>query len=209
MAARAMTLAPHIEGAIRIRSSATHFAAALHRRIEAGLLGGHPHPRSNYRVVEAAPGRLQFRAADWWTAINVGLNECELRLTQPGCIHYQVRFWRWALYALGLSGILGLVGLVLFLTVDVRTYIADHQESRLPGLSVNQNLVVAWAMVVFWGFAWPWLLIALHKRPLRRLVARLISEVDAGAAARSPRSRMAPPSSLGGDPQRWPRRAFP
>ena len=59
------------------------------------------------------------------------------------------------LYALGLSGILGLVGLVLLLTVDARTYIADHQESRLPGLSVDQNLVVAWAMVVFWGSRGP------------------------------------------------------
>ena len=92
-----------------------------------------------------------------------------------------MRFWRWASFALGLSGIFGLVGVVLLLALDVRGYIARHEATMLPGLSVDQNLFVAWAMVVFWGFAWPWLLIALHKRPLRRLVARLISEVDARA----------------------------
>lgn len=37
-------------------------------------------------------------------------------------------------------------------------------------------------MVILWGFVWPWLLIALHKKPLRRLIAGLIAEVDAQAA---------------------------
>jgi len=37
-------------------------------------------------------------------------------------------------------------------------------------------------MVLFWGFVWPWLVMLLHKRSLRRLIARLIAEVDAGAA---------------------------
>jgi hypothetical protein len=34
-------------------------------------------------------------------------------------------------------------------------------------------------------FIWPWLLSSLHKRPVRGLVARLIAEVDAGAAAKT------------------------
>jgi hypothetical protein len=34
-------------------------------------------------------------------------------------------------------------------------------------------------MVLFWGFVWPWLLVALHKRPVRRLLERIIAEVDA------------------------------
>jgi hypothetical protein len=51
----------------------------------------------------------------------------------------------------------------------------------LPSLSVDQNLLVAWFMVLFWGLVWPWLLIPMHKRPLRRLVVRLITEVDAQA----------------------------
>ena len=112
---------------------------------------------------------------------NVGLNELELRFQKPGAVQYRVRYWRWASFTLGLSGILGLVGVLLLLVFDVRGYIARHEVTMLPGLSIDQNLFVAWAMVIFWGFTWPWLLIALHKRPLRRLVARLISEVDARA----------------------------
>jgi hypothetical protein len=50
-------------------------------------------------------------------------------------------------------------------------------------MSIDQNLSVAWLMVLFWGFVWPWLVIVLHKRPLRRLITRLIAEVDAGAAS--------------------------
>ncbi len=44
-------------------------------------------------------------------------------------------------------------------------------------------------MVFFWGFVWPWLLIALHKRPLHRLVARIVSDVDPGGSG-SPRRRL-------------------
>jgi hypothetical protein len=57
----------------------------------------------------------------------------------------------------------------------------------IPGLSVEQNLLIAWVMVLFWGFIWPWVLISLHKRPLHRLIARLIAEVDAGVAPASRR----------------------
>jgi hypothetical protein len=177
-----MTLAPQIDGTVPIRSSAAQFIQAFQHRVAAGLLVGQRHPRSNYRVAEAGPGQLRIHAADWWTAINVGLNEFVLRLPKPGSVHYSVRYWRWACYVLGLSGLLGLVGVVLLLTLDVRGYIVRHATAGLPGLSIDQYLLIVWAMVLFWGFVWPWLLIALHKRPLRRLVARLIAEVDAEAA---------------------------
>jgi hypothetical protein len=153
---------------------------AFRRRVAAGLLTGTPHRRSNYRATEIGADRLLVHAVDWPTALAVGLNEVELRLPQPGVVWYRVRYWRWAAYALGLSGVLGLVGLVLLLTMDVRGYIAGHSTTMVPGLSVDQHLIVAWGMVVFWGFAWPWLLIALHKRPLHRLIARIVAEVDGG-----------------------------
>lgn len=174
-----MILAPQIEGIVPIRSSAAQFLQAFQQRVAAGLLLGGPHPRSNYVIAEAGPSQLRVQAADWWTAINVGLNELELRLLQRGTVHYRVRYWRWARYALSLGGILGIIGLVLLLTLDVRGYIARQPTSRFPGLSVEQNLLIAWTMVLFWGFVWPWLLIVLHKRPLHRLVARLVAEVDA------------------------------
>ena len=173
---------PEIEGTVSIRSPAGSFLQAFRERVSAGLLTGRPHPRSNYVVSEAASGVLVVRAADWWTAINVGLNRLELQHVPPDLIRYDVRYWRWAAYALGLSGALGLVGLAMLLSLDVRGYVARHERSMIPGLSIEQNVAIAWVMVLFWGFIWPWLLMAMHKRPLRRLVTRLIAEVDVAAS---------------------------
>lgn len=147
--------------------------------MSAGLLTGHPHPRSNYVVSAADADRLVVRAADWLTSFNVGLNELELRHVAPDTIRFRVQYWRWALYALGLSGGLGVGGVIMLLTLDVRGYIARHENTMIPGFSVEQNLAIAWAMAIFWGFIWPWLLIAMHKGPVRKLVARLVAEVDA------------------------------
>jgi hypothetical protein len=82
-----------------------------------------------------------------------------------------------------LSGGIGLIGIILLLGFDVRGYIADHESSMVPGLSIEQNLGIAWLMVLFWGFVWPWLLISMHKRPLRELIARLIAEMDAAGVS--------------------------
>jgi hypothetical protein len=152
---------------------------AFTQRVAAGLLTVSPHPRSNYRVVEASSDRLRIEAADWWTAINVGLNEVELWFPHAGSVRYRVRYWRWAWYGVGLCGLLGVAGLALLVGFDARGYIASHSSAQLPGLSIEQNLAVAWTMVLFWGFVWPWLLVAMHKRPLRQLLTRLITEVDA------------------------------
>jgi hypothetical protein len=174
-----MSLAPRIEGRIAIRSSAAQFKEALCRRVEAGLLSGRPHPRSNYRVAHAGPEDLRIRAQGWWTAVNVGLNDVEVHLSRPGFVDFRVRYWRWSAFVIGLGSLLGIAGLVLLLAFDMRGYIAREPGARLPGLSIDQNLGILWGMVVFWGFVWPWVLIVLHKGPLRRLVKRLVAEVDA------------------------------
>ena len=147
----------------------------------AGLLAGQQQARSHYIVSDVGPTHITIHAAGWPTAFNVGLNELALQLLQRGSVHYQVRYWRWARYALALGAVLGVVGVMLLLSLDVRGYIGRHSTSRLPGLTVDQNLAIAWFMVLFWGFVWPWLLIPMHKRPLRGLVERLIREVDSRA----------------------------
>lgn len=176
-----MIFSPQTEGQVPIRSAGPQFIEAFTQRVKAGLLTGQPHPRSNYEIAGTGSGRLAVRAADWWTAINVGLNELVLEPRPDGSVHYRVRYWRWASFVLAWSGLLGVIGLALLLTLDVRGYISRHSSSMVPGFSVDQNLLVAWFMVLFWGFAWPWIMIAMHKRPLRGLVARLITEVDAQA----------------------------
>lgn len=173
-----MSLAPEVRGSISIRSAPWDFLQAFQQRVTRGLLLGQPHPRSNYVVALADAQRLHVQAADWRTAINVGLNELDLELPLPGSVRYQVYYWRWASYVIGLGAVLGAIGLLLLVTFDVRSYISQSQSRQLPGLSVEQHVIVLWAMVLFWGFVWPWLLIWLHKGPLRRLLSRLVAEVD-------------------------------
>ncbi|MBI3355671.1 MAG: hypothetical protein HY038_02650 [Nitrospirae bacterium] len=178
-----MTFSPIVEGTFPIRASAADFLAGLHRRVTAGLLTGQPHARSNYVVTDARPNHLRVEARDWWTAANVGLNELDVQVSEPGVAHFHVRYWRWAGYALSLGAALGVIGLAPLLLTDARSYIASHRTSMIPGLSIDQNLQFAWVMVLFWGFIWPWLLIVLHQRPVRRLVECLIREVDAATVS--------------------------
>ncbi len=170
-----------VEGSATIRAQARAFIAAFVQRIEAGLLRGTARWRSNYAVTRADADGLKFRAANWWTAMNVGLNQVELIVASDGRVRYGIRYPRWAGYGLALCGGLGVVLIAFLLTYDVRGYIVQHPESAFPGLSTDQNIAIAWAMALFWGFAWPWILIAFHKRPLRRLMEQLIAEVDAVA----------------------------
>ena len=181
-----MSLQPTIQGTCSINSPAAEFFARMKQRVAAGFLSGRAQSRSNYVVAQAEPTFLCIRAADWSTAINVGLNELELHVTQPGQVRYHVRYWRWAGYAIALSAVLGAIGLAFLLLTDVRSYIEANPSRMIPGLSTEQSLLIAWSMVLFWGFVWPWLLIHLHQRPLRRLLERVISEVDAGASVSAP-----------------------
>jgi hypothetical protein len=167
---------PDIEGTVPIRSSIGVFVAAMRERVATGLLTS---PRARYVVSGADATGIEVRAVDWRTAIDIGLNQIELSQGEPGSIHYRVRYWRWASYVIGLSGAIGFVGVALMLGFDVRDYIERHQASRIPGLSTQQNLLMLWVMIAFWGFVWPWVLIAAHKVPLRRLITSIITDVDA------------------------------
>jgi len=176
-----MNWTPHIEGTLPIHAPNSQFIAALGRRIENGLLTGQRGARSNYEMIQSSTGAIRVRAVDWWTAINVGLNDLDLDFPESGRLHFRVVYWRWATYCLLLCSFLGLVGVAFFLAFDIRSYIAENRSARLPGLSIDQNLYFAWANLLFWGFVWPWILITLHKRPLRRLLAKLVTEIDAKA----------------------------
>ena len=174
-----------VEGTAAIRAQPRAFIAAFERRIEAGLLRGAPRDRSRYLVTRSADDGLGFRAADGWTALYVGLNEVELAVSPDGQVRYGIQYPRWAGYGIALGGAIGLALIAFFLLFDVHGYMDRHPEYGLPGLSTEQNVAIGWAMALFWGFVWPWVLIALHKRPLRRLMEQIIAEVDAAALERS------------------------
>jgi hypothetical protein len=180
-----MNLKPRIEDTLRIQASSERFIAVLRERISSGFLTGQSNSRSNYSIVESTPETIQVRAIGWRTAINIGLNDLNLDLTDRGTIHFRLHYWRWSIYCLALCFAIGLLGTLLFLTIDIRDYISSHSGSRIPGLTIEQNMYFAWSNLVFWALIWPWILIAFHKRPLRRLVVRLVSEIDAAAIADS------------------------
>ena len=174
-----MWLSPRVEGTSIIRAEPRAFVSAFARRIQTGLLRGTSPRRCRYLVTHRRDDGLAFRATNWLTALNVGLNDVELTISSGGRVGYTIQYRRWATYAVFLCGGLGLALGASFLMFDIRAYVEGHAASRIPGLSMEQNVAIAWAMAFFWGFVWPWILIALHKRPVGRLMEQLIAEVDA------------------------------
>jgi hypothetical protein len=170
-----------VVGDVRIGAEPRAFFSAFTQRIGSGLLRGAPARRNRYGVIHQGRDGLAFRALDAWTAFYVGLNDVELTGTSGGHVSYRIEYRRWAWLVLLLCGGLGLVFVALFLVFDLRGTIESHAHSRVPGLSTGQNVAIAWAIALFWGFVWPWILIALHRGTLRRLLAQLVAEVDATA----------------------------
>jgi hypothetical protein len=175
-----------VEGSTAIRSEPRAFVAAFARRVAGGLTPRAAPARNHYAVTRDGGDSLRFRSVGWWTAIAVGLNEVDLAAA-PGRVRYVVRYPRWATFVLALSDLLGVVLVVFFVFFDIREYLIGHPASAVPGLSLDRNVALAWAMALFWGFAWPWIVIAGHRRPLRRLIEGLIAEVDAAAAGEARR----------------------
>ena len=178
-----MNLLPEIRGTAKIRSEPEAFLKSFRRRVASGLLTGKPNQRSNYVVTASNERRMSVRAGDTWSAISVGLNELDLESAGDGILRYRVRYWRWTLYCVALGAVLGGIGIALLLAFDVRSYMTAAPGRMIPGLSVELNLVLLWAFVLFWGFAWPWILVALHRRPLHSLVQRLVAAVDESRSA--------------------------
>ena len=176
-----MSALPHTHGERPIRSRAGAFIAAFAKRIGTGLLPGRipgqRSSRSRYAITERSGVSMRFTASDWPTALAVGLNDVEMTASD-GRARYEIRYGRWAAYVVTLGAAIGLALIALFLVLDMREYIERHPGSRIPGLTIGQNLAIAWAMAVFWGFIWPWILIAIYPGPLRRLMDRIIDEVD-------------------------------
>jgi hypothetical protein len=145
-----MWFLPRTESSAPIRSEPESFVQAFARRIESGLLPRASARRSRYAVVRHRPDGLAFRAKDWLTAVNVGLNEVELSAS-PGRARYRVEYRLWATYVVLLSAAIALVMAVVFLALDMHAYVERHPGETIPGLTIGQNVAVGWSMVLFWG----------------------------------------------------------
>jgi hypothetical protein len=162
---------PTFRGTIGLRTPSNEFLGRLQRRINAGFLSGMPHWRSRYVVTQQTDRELTFRASNFMTAINVGINHVEVRIHEDLWLEYVVTYRRWAAYCVALCALIGMLlagGFLLF--PDLRADV-DHGGAG-----------IFWGMVTFWGFVWPWLLIALHKPFAKRCLNRVLAEVDSQAA---------------------------
>jgi hypothetical protein len=166
-----------VEGDAPVQAPAGEFLPTFERRVVDGLFAPGSRRRANYVITTTAADGIRFRAEDWATAAAIGLNEVDLSLAE-GRVRYRVRYPRWAAFVLLLGAAIGLVLIGAFLALDLPSYIERNAASRVPGLSLRQNVALAWGFAIFFGFVWPWLLIALHRGQIRKTMRTLIAEVD-------------------------------
>ena len=174
-------LSPTFEGKAAIKAPAAAFFQRFKERVETGLLENKPHRRARYEVVRHTGNELVFRAADILTAISVGLNEVELHAAAGGGIAYAVSYRRWTAYVVALGAVLALGILIAFVFGNITGSIDRY--TLLPGQEMNGNLGFGlfWGFVLFWTVFWPWILVILHRPFARRLLVRIIGEVDRAA----------------------------
>lgn len=127
--------------------------------------------RNRYVVVSQSDRELRFRSTGFLTSINIGLNDVQVRIdSAPGSaprVRYEVRFFGWARYCVVLCAVIG-IALIVAWSVFGGKFGAGKAAAR----------PILWVMVIFWGFLWPWILVALHKRPAARALERLFAEVN-------------------------------
>jgi len=172
---------PSLEGTIAVRTPGPMFIGAFAHRVETGLLGA-PARRWRYEVTAQNRDNLRFRARDWPTALSVGLNEVDVTSATNGTVRYKITYGRWAGYVLALSAVIGLLLIGALAHSSLRAALLRSPGLTAVGLSPEQSLMLACSMALFWGFVWPWILIALHKKPLHQLMRRLIGDIDGSAA---------------------------
>lgn len=174
-------LSPRFTGTIEVASRAPAFFEAMKTRVRHGLLTGKPHWRSRYVVTGHTEREMTIRACDFITAINVGLNEVVLRAPGNRSVEYSVSYLRWAAYVVGLGAVLGIAFIIGFLFWGIESQLDRYALVADPALNRTIGLVLFWALVVFWAGIWPWILIAMHKPFARKLLDRIIREVDSAA----------------------------
>ena len=147
------------------------FISALGERVRRGLFPMSAGNRNAYEVIAQTESTLQFRSTNFWTGINVGLNDVSVSLNQPDRVEYTIRYWTWTKYAVALCLTLFLAGvsaITIGRMVLPAAWFAEFDRSPWIGIS----------MLVFWGLLWPWVLTAMHKKSVCSCFEQILSEVN-------------------------------
>ncbi|MFQ5526303.1 MAG: hypothetical protein ACE5GX_08575 [Thermoanaerobaculia bacterium] len=175
-------LHPSFEGVWRPGTLSADFARKLAARVRTGLLPAAKAKRNRYEILTETDSSLHFRSTTLLTGANIGWNDVELRADPgQGRVTYRVEFWAWTRFCVLLGLALGAVfAALVVLPVLTGTYL--FSESYYP--SQAEVLYFALPMMIFWCLVWPWILVAMHKRPARRGFEGLLREVNESPEAR-------------------------
>jgi len=166
---------PEYSGVYKPLSLRDDFIEKLAARVDKGLFPVASSARNRYRVVERSDDSLRFCSVGLPTGINIGINDVNIQVArQSGEIRYGATYWTWARYNIFLCLGIGLSLGVVLLTPLLGLYLLPKEQ--YPPLSVMKIAILP--MVIFWGLAWPWILVLIHKRPAKRCLTRILDEVN-------------------------------
>ena len=166
---------PRFDGVYEPKRIARDFAVRLAARVSsAGLFPTAPPRRNRYEVVSQSDDGVTFRSSDFLTGINIGLNEVAVAVdAAKGVARYTVSFRTWAAYSFGLSGLIAAVVfgfLCLPLLTGSGSPFVDHSPAVILGAGFPLALLL--------GVGLPLAHIAFHKRAARRVLERILDEVN-------------------------------
>jgi len=178
----AQTFRPEFEGVYSPPTLHPQILEGLASRIrDLALFPGAGPRRNRYEVIEWTPTTLSFQSTSLLAGINVGLNDVVLSMDpNQKEISFKVRYWTWTRYCLFLSGMIASL-LALFLCIPL--WISHALPEGPVGAWILSGIVL---MLVFWGLLWPWILVALHKKPAKGCLVHLLNEVQASLTEQIP-----------------------
>ena len=162
---------PRFQGIYKPSVLAEDFPEQFISRVNAGLFPSAPPARNQYKAENRPDGSLWIRSATLLTSTNIGLNDIRLQMDRrKGEVRYEVSYWKWSKYGVLLS-------LFLMATIAGALCAALHWVPRDQYPSLGETLF--WGVFcAFWGLAWPWILISMHKKPAEKCLLRILDEVN-------------------------------
>ena len=160
---------PRFQGELDLPTVPQDFTSRIADRVRQGLFLPGSRNRANYSVRGSTLDEIRFGADDLWTAINVGLNEVEIRRVGTDCLSYDVQFRRWRNYAVGLGLIMAGVFALIILgatSMGFEKWIGAGQMKEAGGIAIG----------AFFCLLWPWILVAIHKRFAAKCLVRILRE---------------------------------
>jgi|688.fasta_scaffold26815_8 hypothetical protein len=168
------TFSPVTSG-IFIAKLNSNFISELAERVRGGLFPLASKHRNAYEVIAQSHNTLHFRSSNFWTGINIGLNDVFVKLNQADQVEYTIRYWTWTKYVV-------VLGIALFLVGVVAITAGPKILPAVWFVEVKRSPWIGISMLVFWGLLWPWGMVAIHKRSVRRCFEQILDAVNRGCS---------------------------